>query len=522
EKLYPDMDADLEPINTRETALANDSLASARRIRQPITAEADMGAAFDRITYSKGATVIRMFERWIGPDRFQKAARAYLHAHADGNATAADFLAALDHEMGDKPVGAAFATFLDQPGVPVIAMELSCPSGGPASLELAQSRHVPAGAAPVSGEQRWQVPICVAVPDGGKRETHCTLLTEATGELALGKTCPAWVAPNVDGAGYYLSSLAPEQLKALLERGWARLPRGERLALLTDLDILVDGGKADLGAVLALLPRLGTSGDPYLLEEAVTRLDRLARFVAPDQQDSFARLVRDTVGRAGKRIGWSPRPHEKLAEARLRGRLMPLLAVEGQDRAARARAVALAHQWTADHHKVPESLWGPVLTAAVRADAKAVVPDLLARVAEEPDRVAQRAIYQAVAMGQDAELQGKALGLLLTADPVPPEMVQLLTFPPDIERQASLFDFVREHADDLLRRLPEDYQRTLVVNVCDPGRREQVASFLKSKLEPLPKIGTLSVTQKVESMDQCIARRATQAPALAAFLSGRK
>jgi alanyl aminopeptidase len=520
ESLYPEMEAAIEPATTRRTALTNDALATARRIRQPITAEADMRAAFDRITYSKGATVVRMFERWIGPEKFQKVVRAYLTAHADRNATGADFLAALDKEAGDKPLGAAFASFLDQPGVPEIAMELSCPSGGPAALKLSQRRYVPAGAAPVSGEQRWQVPICVAVPDGKGRKTHCTLLTEATGELPLGKTCPAWVAPNVDGAGYYLASLAPEPLAALLERGWSRLSRIERVALLGDLEMMVDGGKSDVGTLLALLPRLGASRDAFLIDVAVARLEKLARLVAPEQREAFARLVRDTLGPAGKRIGWSARRREKVAEAKLRGDLMPLLAVEGQDPAARDRAAALARDWLADHRKIPDSLWVAVLESAVRTSPKETVPALLARLPEEQDRIAQRAIYQALAHVPDEALQRKVLELTLAADPIPPEMVHLLaSYPSELERQVTLFDFVREHADELLRRLPEDYQRALVTNVCDAGRRDQVASFLESKLEPLPEIGSLAVKQKIEAMDQCIARRAAQAPALAKFLS---
>jgi alanyl aminopeptidase len=464
-----------------------------------------------------------MFERWIGPEKFQKAVRAYLTAHADGNASAADFLAALDKEAGDKPVGAAFASFLDQPGVPEISMELSCPSGGPATLKLSQRRYLPAGAARVSGEQSWQVPVCVAVPDGAKRATHCTLLAGATGELALGKACPAWVAPNVDGAGYYLASLSPESLAALLERGWSRLSRIERVALLGDLEMMVDGGKSDVGTLLALLPRLGASRDPFLIDVAVGRLEKLARLAAPEQREALARLVRDTLGRTGKRIGWSSRRREKVAEARLRGDLMSLLAVEGQDPAARDRAAALARDWLADHRKVPDSLWVPVLKSAVRASPKETVPALLARLPEEQDRIAQRAMYQALAHVADEAQQRKLLELLLTVDPIPPEMVHLLASnPAELERQAALFDFVREHADELLRRLPEDYHRDLVMIVCDAGRRDQVASFLRSRLEPLPEIGTLAVAQKIEAMDQCIARRAAQAPALAGFLSGKK
>ncbi|HTE55291.1 MAG TPA: M1 family aminopeptidase [Kofleriaceae bacterium] len=520
--VHPEMDGLVEPVSSRAVALAADSLASARQIRHPIAVETDMKAAFDRITYSKGATVIGMFERWVGPDRFREAARAYLHAHADRNATAADFLAALDRTAGKPGVGAAFATFLDQPGVPEIAMELRCPAGGPASLGLGQHRYLPAGAPKVAGEARWQVPVCVKVPEGGRLATHCALLGEASGEIALGATCPAWVLPNADGAGYYLGVLAAEPLTALLDRGWSKLSRPERIAVVNDLDILVDGGEAELGVVLALLPRLGGGKDPYLVDLAIGRLEKLSPFVAAAQRDGFARLVRATLGRAGRRIGWTPRRREDLADARMRGKLMALLAVDGRDAGARAGAVSLARRWLADHDKVPESLWTSVLQTAVRVNPE-IGPALLARVGEEQDRVAQRAMYQALAVTPDPALQRRALERALAVDPIPPELVQLLgTAPVEIERQASLSGFVREHADDLIRRLPEDYQGSLLAPVCDAGQRDEVVAFLEGKLAALPDVGPLGVKQKIEWMDQCIARRAAQAPALGAYLSPKK
>jgi alanyl aminopeptidase len=514
---HPEMDGALEPVSGRSTALMADALASARRIRQPIVVETDMRAAFDRITYSKGATVIRMFERWIGPDAFQKAVREYLKAHSDKNATGADFLAALG-KVTDKPVGPAFASFLDQAGVPEIAMELDCKDGA-ARLKLAQKRFVPAGAARVSGDPTWQVPVCVAVPDGKGRKEHCTLLTEKQGEIALGDRCPAWVLPNVDGAGYYLARLPAEQLGALFRAGWGRLERIERLAVLSDLGIQVDGGQADVSALLALLPRLGSSNDPYLIDVAIDRLERLGRAVPADQDEPFARLVRATLGPAGKRIGWTPRAREKLAEARLRGKLMSLLAVEGKDRAARSRALALARDWMSDHASVPDSMWSPVLTTAVRADAKEIVPALIVRLSDEQDRVARRAIYQALARTSDPALYRQVLELALASDPIPPEMIQLFATPEEIDRQADLFAFVRDHADDLVRRFPEQFQGALGTAVCDPRHRDEVAGFLEQRIAPLPEVGALAVTQKVEWMDQCIARHATQSAALATALS---
>ena len=68
-----------------------DTLLSARKIRQPIASEGDIGSAFDDITYLKGAAVIRMFENYVGPELFRKGIQNYMRKHPWGNATARDF-----------------------------------------------------------------------------------------------------------------------------------------------------------------------------------------------------------------------------------------------------------------------------------------------------------------------------------------------------------------------------------------------------------------------------------------------
>ncbi|APR79905.1 Membrane alanine aminopeptidase N [Minicystis rosea] len=141
-------------------AMNGDALVSARRIRQAITSNDDIQNAFDDITYNKGAAVIGMFESYVGEERFRRGVQRYLGAHQHGNATSADFLAAVGAETSAE-IGPAFTTFLDQPGVPLVRAELACTPGkkGEARLSLSQQRYLPAGS-PGSSEASWQIPVC--------------------------------------------------------------------------------------------------------------------------------------------------------------------------------------------------------------------------------------------------------------------------------------------------------------------------------------------------------------------------
>ena len=112
----PDWDAPSSRALSASGAMRTDSLVSARQIRQPITSKDDIKNAFDGITYQKGAAVITMFERFVGAEIFRKGIQRYMREHADGTATARDFLGAISAEAG-RDIAPAFSTFLDQPGV---------------------------------------------------------------------------------------------------------------------------------------------------------------------------------------------------------------------------------------------------------------------------------------------------------------------------------------------------------------------------------------------------------------------
>ena len=100
-----------------------DARLTTRAIRQPVRSMDNLLQAADELAYQKGAAVLGMFEAWIGPEVFRKGIRDYLAAHAWGNATAADLWSALSKASG-KDVGKPMATFLDQPGVPLVSATL--------------------------------------------------------------------------------------------------------------------------------------------------------------------------------------------------------------------------------------------------------------------------------------------------------------------------------------------------------------------------------------------------------------
>jgi aminopeptidase N len=98
----PEWGGALAKVERRADVMGTDRLVSARRVRQPIENEGDIRTAFDGITYQKGASLLAMYEEWMGREAFRRGIQRYLKAHAFGNATSSDFLGALAEEGGKE------------------------------------------------------------------------------------------------------------------------------------------------------------------------------------------------------------------------------------------------------------------------------------------------------------------------------------------------------------------------------------------------------------------------------------
>ena len=509
-ELFPAWRAPTDVIENRNDALGADNLATARRIRQPIVTEDDVLGAFDGITYGKGAAILRMFAAHVGAERFQRGVRAYLAAHAHGNATAADFLAAIAGVAPELDVPAAMSTFLDQAGAPRVATTITC-DGGRGAVALAQRRYLPTGAGATTATPRWSIPVCVLAGVGGTVERACAVMTEETATVPL-TGCPTWAWPNADGLGYYRASLAPAQWTAVVAAS-KRLPPTARLAIASDLLAAVASGEVGVDVALAAVPTLVASGRRPELVLAAELVSGASRFVPASSRPRFERWVVKTFPMAVK-LGLRSKPGD-LDGDRLRGALVPLVAEIGREPRLRKDAVARARTW----RREPEATRGLILWLAVRADPS-LADGLLAEFRTEPDRTLRGELARALGSVPDAARLDAALAL--TLDPTIDIRDSTTVLSAAIERddtRPAVEAFVRAHADELLARLPQQRASGLVgwlTSSCDAAAIEPVRAFAEAKLAALPG-ARRRIDQSLEWLGQCAARRARDEPASAAW-----
>ncbi len=331
----PEGDWSLQPVRGGLNAMSNDSLASARQIRNPIATNGDIFDGFDAITYQKGASVLNMFEAWLGEAAFREGLRQHMRRFPDGVADADDFMQSLADGAASPAIAPAFRSFILQPGIPLLDITIDCPNESFGELRIKQRRYAPHGSAIDANAQTWQIPFSARVflADGTSRVERA-LLTKRDQTLRL-DACPVAVMPNADGTGYWRYALAPDATQALTAQ-YEKLGAAEQLVF---ADALLSGfraGRLTADDLRGGLERIA-KGEDEGLSFSLAALPVLSSLIADESRAPFANWV-ETVY-APRLAGIDKIAIEKQSESQrlLRPLLADALARHGTDKSRRAK-----------------------------------------------------------------------------------------------------------------------------------------------------------------------------------------
>lgn len=99
----------------------DDSLMSSHPVVVSVSTPAEITSVFDGISYSKGASILRMLEDWMTPEAFQRGCQIYLQKFQFKNAKTSDFWKALE-EASNLPIEEVMDTWTSQMGYPVLTV----------------------------------------------------------------------------------------------------------------------------------------------------------------------------------------------------------------------------------------------------------------------------------------------------------------------------------------------------------------------------------------------------------------
>ena len=398
----PEWHMELDEAQSNQVAMRLDALRSTRPIRATASTPDQINELFDPIAYEKGAAVLRMVEAWVGENAFRAGVNAYIGKFKYANARAEDFWGTLSASTG-KPVDKVMATFVDQPGVPLVDTVVKCDAGG-GMVSVSQDVRQ-------SGRPRtWRIPVCVTTPS---RQVACDVVGAAGANIPL-DTCPAWVMSNAGASGYY-RVLAPADLIAAIARNVASLAPAERIALLSDEWALVRAGRRDVGTFLDLAAGFESERNDAVLSTLVGTLAAIGEeLTTPKTAVAYRAWVARLLRPALDEIGWTPAPPsrstasvgsvEEEGRLELRASLVKALGETGRDPAVIAKAREVVLSELAKPGSVESTLLNTAVPVAALSGDAALYERYLARSRATSDPEEQHRYMYALAAFSDPAL----------------------------------------------------------------------------------------------------------------------
>lgn len=521
----PEWRTSVEDVDSKLRAEDNDSLVSARKIRQEIKTKDDISNAFDDITYNKGAAVIGMFENWMGPEEFRKGVHNYLLQYSFKNATAPEFLDAVS--SSGKDITKPFDTFLNQAGVPLVSVKLDCDHGSP-SLHLEQKRYLPLGSKG-SADQIWGVPVCVRYENGGTGQQACTLLDQPAADFGLkqAKGCPAWVQANADALGYYRVNYQDSLLSSLTQGDAVhRLNAPERVDLMGNSAALAKGGILPAADALGLVGTFHNDPEHDVVNYAAeVALEPEEHLVPEELEANYRRFLLQNFQARAHKLGWVPKPGEDDNARLLRPSLVRQVATYAGDEELAKGGRDLAERWFQDRNAVAPSMVTAVLETAAYYGDKPLFERFAAKLKNTQDRQERARIIAAMAHFRDPAALHAGMEAVVSGDiPFMEGMTLLLAGQLQPKTRKMPFDFMKAHFDEISAKRPTGggfdagaYFPYVGISFCDAQSRDELRSFFESKVDRFT--GAPRMLQQVlEGIDVCIANKAAQEPSVVAFL----
>ncbi|MBS0195028.1 MAG: M1 family metallopeptidase [Proteobacteria bacterium] len=408
-KLHPEWHADLDTVDVRESAMSRDAVATTHPVVQHIATVEQASQAFDSITYSKGESVIRMLEAYVGADAWRAGVRDYMREHAYGNTTSDDLWRAVEHAAG-KPIMTIAHDFTLQPGVPLIEVKSAICTNSTTTLNLAQGEF--SKDRPDKHPLAWRVPVIARTLDGAPvsalvSDGHATMSLPGCGTVVV----------NAGQSGYYRTLYQPAQI-AQIGAHFPQVATIDQLGILGDAWALGMAGRVPASTWLDLAAKVPADADPQVWGDIADSFDSIDGYFRGDspQRTAFRRFAIARLQPVLARVGWVAREGEPDPVVNLRTQLIATLGTLG-DPAVLAEARRRYAAQATDPQAMPVALRRTLL-GIVAANADAATWDgLHAKARAETTPLVKDQLYEMLAAAKDPALARRALELAITDEP---------------------------------------------------------------------------------------------------------
>ncbi len=288
--------------DTQGIALRLDSLNTTHPIEVTVHHPDEIGEIFDAVSYSKGASVIRMLADYIGKEKFRDGLRYYLKKHSYKNTETIHLWQAFE-KVSKLPVASMMHNWTSKPGYPVVRAEIV-----KNQLELSQERFFSSAISKKKSKDqtKWEIPILV---------DHNNL----------------WTKVNMGESGFFRTAYSNELLAKLKIPVQEKiLPSWDRLGIIRDLFALSEAGTIPTTDALSFLSAYKNEDNYTVMVELVTGLYKLRKLFAKTQiENKLNALIVDLLNPLMVKLGWDKKPNEIHTNSLLRSLVISMLGEHG-------------------------------------------------------------------------------------------------------------------------------------------------------------------------------------------------
>ena len=373
--LFPEWEMWTQFVNMdTNRALSLDGLKNSHPIEQAVKNPAEVSQLFDAISYSKGASVIRMLENFLGEESFRKGLNRYLSSHMYDNARTEDLWSALETESG-RPVTAIMDSWVKQMGYPVLQVE-SDRTGGQTTLSVTQERFVydrllgDGEPDSDSDNEVWRVPVSASQ---GSEESAVTVMDGRQTQIDVPGSGDGWVKLNPLQTGFFRVNYSTEDWQRLVPAIESlELHATDRLGVQNDAYALSRAGLLPVTQFLSLAQAYKNEGDASVWSDLASNLRDIEQLISDEAiHPAYQGFAREIFSPAVRKIGWEPKSGEGHLDALLRSTVLSQ-AGSYHDPGVTAQASERFQKYLQDRETLAPDLRGVVFALAAQSGGKDV------------------------------------------------------------------------------------------------------------------------------------------------------
>ncbi|XP_037652371.1 glutamyl aminopeptidase [Sebastes umbrosus] len=289
--------------------MVDDALLSSHPIIVSVSTPAEITSVFDSISYSKGASILRMLEDWMGKDLFRDGCRQYLKDYFFQNAKTANFWASLADVSG-LPVADVMDTWTKQMGYPVLDLSVS-----EVNAKLSQKRFLldpkaNSSQPPSPLGYKWTIPVRWHSVKSDKN--MLTMFDQSSPEHVISNYSASedgLLKVNNDHIGFYRVNHDDHMWNAISEQlqdNHLEFDAADRTSYIDDVFALARADVIDYGNAFNLTKYL-TNETEYIVWDRVASSIAYVRNMLSGNgalYPKFQKLFRDHVKKVTTQLGW--------------------------------------------------------------------------------------------------------------------------------------------------------------------------------------------------------------------------